>query len=148
MPEKPAGKIKVSLFKGIITGLPNIDYPRSDVGRWLNRPPESYYPLVFADAIHVKILRKRSVTTEAFHGVLGVKEDKIPLALHKDKQVTGYAVNPCASIGIKNTDQGLVEKEKMNNFVSRLIKKLDWRHTQCNTTCMRYFLLLIQSIIP
>lgn len=35
---------------------------------------------------------------------------------------------------LKNTDQGLVEKEKMNNFVARLIKKLDWRHTECNTT--------------
>jgi hypothetical protein len=26
---------------------------------------------------------------------------------------------------LKNTNQGLVEKEKMNNFVSRLIKKRD-----------------------
>ncbi|RNC66596.1 transposase [Proteiniphilum sp. X52] len=49
-------------------GIPHmIDYPRSDAGRWLNRPPESYYPIVFADTIHVKIHRKRSVATEAFH---------------------------------------------------------------------------------
>ncbi len=37
---------------------------------------ESYYPIVFVNTIHVKIHRKRSVATEAFHVVLGVKEDK------------------------------------------------------------------------
>ena len=53
-----------------------IDYLRADVERWLNRSLESYYPIVFVDAIHVKIHRKRSVATEAFYVVLGVKEDK------------------------------------------------------------------------
>jgi len=37
----------------------------------------------------------------------------IPLTLHKDKQVTGNACNPCTGIGIKNTSQGMrVKKEK------------------------------------
>ena len=53
-----------------------IDYLRSDVSEWLNRSLKSYYPIVLVDAIHVKIHRKRSVSTEAFYVVLGVKEDK------------------------------------------------------------------------
>jgi putative transposase len=53
-----------------------IDYLRSDVQEWLNRPLEGYYPIVLVDAIHIKIHRKRSVATEAFYVVLGVKEDK------------------------------------------------------------------------
>jgi len=53
-----------------------IDYLRSGVQEWLNRPLEGYYPIVLVDAIHIKIHRKRSVATEAFYVVLGVKEDK------------------------------------------------------------------------
>lgn len=53
-----------------------IEYLREDVGKWLNRSLESYYPVVFIDAIHIKIHRKRSVEKEAFYVALGVKEDK------------------------------------------------------------------------
>jgi putative transposase len=53
-----------------------IEYLRTDVDQWLNRSLESYYPVVFVDAIHIKIHRKRSVDMEAFYVVLGVKEDK------------------------------------------------------------------------
>jgi transposase-like protein len=53
-----------------------IEYLRSDVDQWLHRSLESYYPVLFIDAIHIKIHRKRSVDTEAFYVALGVKEDK------------------------------------------------------------------------
>jgi len=53
-----------------------IEYLRKDVEQWLTRPLEGYYPIVFADAIHTKVHRKRSVETEAFYVVMGVKEDK------------------------------------------------------------------------
>ena len=53
-----------------------IEYLRKDVEQWLTRPLESYYPIVFVDAIHTKVHRKRSVETEAFYVVMGVKEDK------------------------------------------------------------------------
>ena len=32
-----------------------IEYLRSDVEKWLNRSLESYYPIVFVDAVHVKV---------------------------------------------------------------------------------------------
>ena len=53
-----------------------IEYLRADVEQWLNRSLESYYPVVFVDAIHIKIHRKRSVESEAFYVVMGIKEDK------------------------------------------------------------------------
>ena len=53
-----------------------IEYLRGDVQQWLSRSLETYYPIVFVDAIHVKVHRKRSVESEAFYVVMGVKEDK------------------------------------------------------------------------
>jgi lipoate-protein ligase A len=47
-----------------------------DVQQWLSRSLEAYYPIVFVDAIHVKVHRKRSVENEAFYVIMGVKEDK------------------------------------------------------------------------
>ena len=53
-----------------------IEYLRKDVEVWLSRSLEGYYPIVFVDAIHIKVHRKRSVETEAFYVVMAVKEDK------------------------------------------------------------------------
>jgi len=53
-----------------------IEYLRADVEVWLHRSLESFYPIVFVDAIHIKVYRKRSVENEAFYVVMGVKEDK------------------------------------------------------------------------
>jgi putative transposase len=53
-----------------------IEYLKVDVEQWLTRSLESYYPILFVDAIHIKVHRKRSVENEAFYVVMGVKEDK------------------------------------------------------------------------
>lgn len=53
-----------------------IEYLRADVKQWLNRSLEGYYPVIFVDAIHIKVHRKRSVESEAFYVVMGIKEDK------------------------------------------------------------------------
>jgi transposase-like protein len=53
-----------------------IEYLRADVEQWLSRSLESYYPIIFVDAIHIKVHRKRSVENEAFYVVMAVKEDK------------------------------------------------------------------------
>jgi transposase-like protein len=53
-----------------------IEYLRTDVEQWLSRSLESYYPILFVDAIHIKVHRARSVETKAFYVVMAVKEDK------------------------------------------------------------------------
>lgn len=53
-----------------------IEYLRTDVEKWLGRWLEDYYPVVFVDAIHVKVHRRRSVEVEAFYVVMAVKQDK------------------------------------------------------------------------
>jgi len=53
-----------------------IEYLKADVEQWLTRSLENYYPILFVDAIHIKVQRKRSVENEAFYVVMGVKEDK------------------------------------------------------------------------
>lgn len=44
------------------------------VDSWLNRTLEYHYPIIYIDAIHIKV-RRDSVSTEAFYVLLGLKED-------------------------------------------------------------------------
>ena len=48
---------------------------RTQVGAWLERGLESYYPVVFVDCVHIKIHRNRSVSSEAFYVALAVTEE-------------------------------------------------------------------------
>lgn len=68
-----------------------IEYLRADVASWLGRSLEAYYPVVFIDAIHIKVHRKRSVENEAFYVVMAVKEDKT-------REVLGIFNRPSESI--------------------------------------------------
>jgi transposase-like protein len=43
-----------------------IEYLRVEVEVWLNRSLEGYYPIVFLDAIHIKVHHKRSGENKAF----------------------------------------------------------------------------------
>jgi putative transposase len=52
-----------------------IDWMRLEVEQWLSRGLENYYPVIFIDAIHVKV-RRRTVENEAFYVVLGVTTDR------------------------------------------------------------------------
>lgn len=66
-----------------------IDWMRQDVAEWLDRPLEAYYPVVFIDAIHVKV-RRQTVASEAFYVVLGVTPDR-------RREVLGIAHQPSES---------------------------------------------------
>jgi putative transposase len=44
------------------------------VEAWIERELDSYYPVVYIDAIHIKV-RRETVATEAFYVLLGLKED-------------------------------------------------------------------------
>lgn len=48
---------------------------REQVTQWLERGLESYYPVLFVDCVHIKIHRKRSVSTEAFYVALAITEE-------------------------------------------------------------------------
>ena len=52
-----------------------VESVRTQVGEWLERGLEEYYPVVFVDCMHIKIHRKRSVASEAFHVALAVTEE-------------------------------------------------------------------------
>ena len=81
-----------------------IEYLRADVEQWLSRSLETYYPIVFVDAIHIKVHRKRSVESEAFYVVMAVKEDKT-------REVLGIFNRPSESAtGWKEMFQALRER--------------------------------------
>jgi putative transposase len=46
-----------------------------EVAAWQNRPLEATYPIVFFDAIRVKIRDEGSVKNQAIHVALGVRHD-------------------------------------------------------------------------
>lgn len=53
-----------------------VDSVRTQVNAWLERSLESYYyPVMFVDCVHIKIHRKRSVSSEAFYVALPVTEE-------------------------------------------------------------------------
>jgi len=69
----------------VIARIYGSSYSKSSVSRittdfsalvesWLNRPLEHYYPVVYIDAIHIKV-RRETVATEAFYILLGLKQD-------------------------------------------------------------------------
>lgn len=69
----------------VIEGIYGSSYSKSSISRittdfgalvesWLSRSLDSYYPIIYIDAIHVKVRRDR-VATEAFYVLLGLKED-------------------------------------------------------------------------
>ncbi len=66
-----------------------IEWMRQEVSEWLERPLETYYPVVFIDAIHVKV-RRQSVATEAFYVILGVTPER-------RREVLGIAHMPSES---------------------------------------------------
>lgn len=48
---------------------------RTQVGSWMERGLESYYPVMFVDCVHIKIHRRRSVSSEAFYVALAVTDE-------------------------------------------------------------------------
>lgn len=72
-------------IEDIIEKIYGSNYSKSSISRittdfsqlvdsWLNRYLDAYYPVIFIDAIHVKV-RRETVSTEAFYILLGLKED-------------------------------------------------------------------------
>lgn len=72
-------------IEDVIENIYGSSYSKSSISRittdfgalvesWLNRSLESYYPVIYIDAIHIKV-RRKTVETEAFYVLLGLKED-------------------------------------------------------------------------
>lgn len=70
-----------------------IEWMREDVGKWLQRSLEAYYPIVMIDAIQVKV-RRRSVAHEAFYVVMGVtlerKREVLAIVPFPTESATGW----------------------------------------------------------
>lgn len=54
-----------------------VECVRTQVGEWLERGLDEYYPIVFVDCVHIKIHRIHKVATEAFYVALAVTEEGV-----------------------------------------------------------------------
>lgn len=72
-------------IEDVVSKLYGSSYSKSSISRittdfsalvnaWLERKLDHYYPVVYIDAIHLKV-RRDTVATEAFYVILGLKED-------------------------------------------------------------------------
>jgi transposase-like protein len=72
-------------IEDVVENLYGTSYSKSSISRittdfstfvqaWAERPLSAFYPIVYIDAIHIKV-RRNTVTTEAFYILLGLKED-------------------------------------------------------------------------
>ena len=52
------------------------EYARNDVKEWLERPLESYYPIIYIDATYISTRRGNSVSKEAYFTILGILPDR------------------------------------------------------------------------
>lgn len=52
------------------------NYAREEVNQWLNRPLDTYYPILMIDATFIPTRREDSVSKEAYYTILGVKADR------------------------------------------------------------------------
>ena len=52
------------------------EYARSDVSKWLQRPLEPYYPILYIDATFIYTRRVDHVSKEAYYTILGVRKDR------------------------------------------------------------------------
>jgi len=52
------------------------DYAREEVYKWLERPLDDYYPIVYIDATYIPTRRVDSVMKEGYYTILGVKPDR------------------------------------------------------------------------
>lgn len=52
------------------------DFAREDVGNWLSRPLDRYYPIILIDATYIPTRRLDHVSKEAYYTILGVKSDR------------------------------------------------------------------------
>ena len=52
------------------------DFAREQVQQWLERPLESYYPIIYIDATFIPTRRVDHVSKEAYYTILGVKPDR------------------------------------------------------------------------
>ena len=72
-------------IEDVVTNIYGSNYSKSSISRittdfaclvdsWLERELDHYYPIIYIDAIHIKV-RRETVATEAFYVLLGLKDD-------------------------------------------------------------------------
>lgn len=72
-------------IEDVVENIYGSSYSRSSISRittdfsslveaWIERSLDKYYPVIYIDAIHIKV-RRQTVETEAFYVLLGLKED-------------------------------------------------------------------------
>jgi len=52
------------------------DYAREDVKEWMERPLQTYYPIIYIDATFISTRRGESVSKESYFTILGVLPDR------------------------------------------------------------------------
>jgi len=126
-----------------------IDWMRQDVAEWLGRPLQQRYPVVFIDAIHVKV-RRDTVANEAFYVVLGVtpeaRREVLAIVHQPVESAAGWemVLSELADRGVNSL--GLVVADGLSGLesaVARIFPQADFQ--RCITHVKRRLLARVRS---
>src|SRR5690625_2012361 len=126
-----------------------IEWMRADVAQWNSRVLQTRYPIVFIDALWVNV-RRQSVKKEAFHVVLGVKEDQtrevLAIAHQPVESATGWEMllEDLRGRGLKSVGLFVADGLRgLEDAVARVYGQADFQ--RCVTHVKRRLLARVRS---
>jgi len=126
-----------------------IEWMREEIGEWLARPLQRYYPIVFIDALQVNV-RRDTVQKEAFYVILGVTPDRrrevLGIAHAPSESATGWGLQfeELRKRGIKKI--GLMVADGLSGLEDALSEHFSGTPLQwCSTHIKRNVLSLVRS---
>lgn len=126
-----------------------IEWMREEIGEWLARPLERYYPIVFIDAIHQKV-RRETVSQEAFYVILGVTPERrrevLGIAHFPSESATGWGLQfeELKKRGVQKI--GLVVADGVSGLEDALSSRFSGTPLQwCSTHIKRNLLARVRS---
>jgi transposase-like protein len=114
---------------------------RAELQYWMQRALESYYPIIYIDAVHIYARRGESVSKEAFYTILGVKQDTTREVLaisnspNENATVWQQVFNDLKARGVQHV--GLVVSDQLAGIDTAVSQCFGTRHQLCTVHLTR-----------
>ena len=111
------------------------DFAREEVQQWLSRSLETYYPIVYIDAVFISVRRGDSVSKEAFYTILGIRPDRtrevLAIVNKPSESATGWRsiFEELQERGVREI--GLVVSDALTGIEDAVAKVFSSEHQLC-----------------
>jgi putative transposase len=114
---------------------------REEIECWMHRTLDSYYPIIYIDAVQIYTRRGESVSKEAYYTILGVKQDSsrevlsISNAPNENATVWQQAFNDLKARGVAHV--GLVVSDQLTGIDTAVSQCFGTKHQLCTVHLTR-----------